>query len=118
MYRLYAPRSYREADPALRSQHCNGCGPKGALAGIIPDTMYGLDVSEACNIHDWMYTFGKTIGDKDEADRTFLNNLLRLIQNAGGWAVTRWLRRRRALKYFWAVKHFGGPAFWAGKNNE
>jgi len=77
--------------------------------------MWGLDVSEACNIHDWMYSEGKTVDDKRKADWTFLDNLGRLIHNAGGWPVLRWLRRRRAYDYYLAVKNFGGPAFWKDK---
>lgn len=117
MYKLQAPRSYVEADKELRARHCNGCGPKGILAGIVPDTMYGLNISEACNIHDWMYTFGTTLEDKIRADRMFLDNLVRLIHNAGGWSILRRLRRQRARTYYAAVKHFGGPAFWAGKKH-
>ena len=77
----------------------------------IPNTMYGLDVEEAGNIHDYMYHIGRTIEDKAEADRTFLNNMLRLINDRGGLLAP--LRRRRALKYYEAVVYFGGPAFWA-----
>lgn len=113
---IYAPRAYRDAPASERSQHCNGCGPKSAFVDIVPDSIWGLDVSEACNIHDWMYAHGRTIEDKREADRTFLNNMLRMIENAGGWSLLRLLRRRRALKYFWAVDVFGGPAFWDSKN--
>jgi len=116
LYTLFAPQSYRDAHPDLKKKHCNGCGPKSALIDVVPDTAWGLDISEACNIHDWMYAHGKTIADKQEADRTFLNNMIRLIHNAGGWSVLKMLRRRRALTYYWAVDRFGGPAFWEGKN--
>ena len=34
-----------------------GCGPGGAGDKLVPDTMYGLDVSNACRIHDWYYRF-------------------------------------------------------------
>ncbi|OMH36284.1 hypothetical protein BGP75_10090 [Motiliproteus sp. MSK22-1] len=71
--------------------------------------MYGLDVEEAGNIHNYMYHIGKTAEDKAEADRTFLNNMLRLINNRGGFLAL--LRRRRALKYYKAVVYFGGAAF-------
>ena len=61
-----------------------------------------------------MYHVGQTVDDKQEADRVFLNNMLRLIEDASGWLKC--LRRRRALKYYEAVVVFGGPAYWAGKN--
>jgi hypothetical protein len=113
---LYAPQSYIDASPEVRAQVVNGCGTEGWKGELVPETMYGLDVSPACNIHDWMYVTGATLADKEEADRVFLNNLLRLIEAAGGCTVLRWLRRRRARTYYEAVQHFGGPAFWAGKN--
>lgn len=115
--KLYCPPSYRQAQPEERNRVCNGCGSKGSSIDLIPDSMYGLDVSEACNIHDWMYSEGKTIEDKEKADRVFLNNILRIINGSEGWPVTKWLRRRRAWKYYLAVKMFGGDAFWDGKND-
>ena len=115
---LFAPENYVLASLAVRAQVVNGCGPGGWKVDIIPDTIYGLNVSEACNIHDWMYTTGETLADKEEADRVFLNNILRLIDAADSIWLLRKLRRIRAREYFEAVSHFGGPAFWAGKNDK
>lgn len=113
---LFAPPSYAAAPAEVRRIVTNGCGPGGWLRELVPDTMYGLDVTPACNIHDWMYAAGQSLQEKDEADRVFLNNLLRLIDATGGlWWLKR-LRRRRARSYYQAVVWFGGPAFWRGKN--
>lgn len=85
--------------------------------------MYLLDISPACDIHDFMYALGESIEDKEQSDRVFLNNLLRLIDKApsGGilffGRILTLLRHRRALKYFEAVSLLGGPAFWAGKHS-
>lgn len=115
---LYAPETYWTASPEVRAQVCNGCGPGGWKLKLIPDTVLGLSVRECCNIHDWMYTCGRTIEDKDAADRAFLNNMLRLVNDATGfWAsVLRYHRRLRVAEYYEAVHLFGGPAFWSGKN--
>lgn len=113
---LYAPESYTRASVEVRLAVVNGCGPGGWKFDLIPDTIWFLDVSAACNIHDWMYQAGATIADKDEADRVLLNNLLRLIETAGGLWIIRRLRRNRAWVYYQAVARFGGPAFWSGKN--
>lgn len=115
---LSAPDSYWSAAEDQRSQQCNGCGTKGIFS-LVPDSNYGVDIQIACDIHDWCYWIGQTLDDKNQADREFLNNMLRLIEKApsASWILlgpllTR-LRRRRALKYYWAVHYMGGPAFWS-----
>lgn len=113
---LFAPADYWQATAAMKMEICNGCGTKGLGGLITPDTLYGLSINAACDIHDWMYAFGQTIADKDAADRVFLNNMLRIIDEAKSWLLLRFLRRQRAMKYYSAVRDFGGPAFWAGKN--
>ena len=113
---LYAPQSYIQATPAERERVINGCGPGGWLERLVPDTMYRLDVSEPCNIHDWMYVTGLTIEDKQRADRAFLNNLVRVIDANTHWGWLRRLRYRRARTYYEAVSNYGGPWFWRNKN--
>lgn len=118
MTRLFAPASYWQATQEEHDLVCNGCGAKGLggmLGFLVPDTFYGLSITRACNIHDWMYTEGKGIEDKDKADRAFLNNLLRIIEAESCWLLKP-LRRYRAMTYYGSVRDFGGPAFWAGKN--
>jgi len=115
---IYAPESYVNALPSVRQAVANGCGPGGWKFDIVPDTVWFLDISEACNVHDWMYQAGSTIADQEEADRVLLNNMLRLIDESGGWWILKRLRRNRAWVYYQAVKMFGGPAFWAGKNSD
>lgn len=115
--RLYAPPEYWNLSEEARREISNGCGPK-RFGFLVPDTMYGLDVSDACDIHDYMYHVGTTLADKEEGDRVMLNNVLRIIEAKTRLRPLLWLRRRRAYKYYRAVKHFGPPAFWAGKNSD
>lgn len=115
---LYAPESFWSASPEVRCQVVNGCGTAGWKGKLVPDTMYGLCVSAACDIHDWMYTVGQTLADKEEADRVFLNNLYRIINAAGGWSWLVNARLTRARDYFDAVHYFGGDAFWANINEK
>jgi len=112
---LYAPASYQHASPAARAEVVNGCGPKGK-GFLVPDTFWGLSISPACDVHDWMYHVGATIRDKDEADRVFFNNCLRIINAKTRWNWLRNFRHHRAKIYYEAVRDYGGPAFWAGKN--
>jgi tRNA G37 N-methylase Trm5 len=53
------------------------------------------------------------VAEKEAADRIFLNNMNRQIEASSKWL--RWLRKRRALKYYFAVKWFGSTAFWDKK---
>lgn len=115
---LYAPDGYVRASPEVRRKVVNGCGTSGWKGAVVPETLWGLNVSAACNIHDWMYAEGTTISDKGTADRTFLNNMLRIIDAAGGPWLLKTLRRRRAKTYYEAVHVFGGPAFWHEKNDK
>lgn len=115
---LYAPESFKEALYYELNLVCNGCGAAGAKFDFIPDTIYFTYIGYACHIHDWMYDEGLTIEDKECADRVFLNNLYRIIKHKNAWYKPTFLMRQRALKYYLAVKHFGGDAFWAGKDND
>lgn len=117
---LYAPESYWTASGIVKEAITNGCGPGGWKYDLVPDTIYGLSIHAACDIHDFMYAMGETIAEKDEADRVFLNNCIRLIYAAEGfWAKSlRYLRLMRAKIYFEFVHLFGGPSFWAGKNSK
>ena len=89
----------------------NGCG-SGSFADFVPNTIYFLDITESCRIHDYAYLVGTTIEDKDSADREFLNNMIRLIDAKEAWYYPHWFARRRALKYYEAVHTLGGSAFW------
>lgn len=110
---LYAPPSYWALTEEDRGQY-NGCGTSGWKGKIVPETMWGLNVTRACNIHDHMYKFGRSELDRQEADRVFLNNLLRIINAKGGWLA--WPRRYRAMTYYNFVNKYGSVHFWDGKN--
>jgi len=121
--KLYAPESYYTTPKEEIDRVTGGCGPGGFGDFLVPDTIYGLSIFEACRRHDWMYHVGEILADKEEADRVFLNNMTRIIKVKTAW---RWfpafrkilirLRLRRAKTYYFFVDEFGGPAFWDGKN--
>jgi hypothetical protein len=113
---LWAPPEYWQLTPAQRADICNGCGAKGWGGYIVPDTLLGLSITDACHIHDYMYHTGETLDDKRAADRVFLNNALRLIEAGTQWPWLQRARTRRAHVYYQAVSNFGGPAFWSDKN--
>lgn len=92
----------------------NGCGRDGLENRLVPDTVYGLDISPVCRVHDWMYQYAqersrrhqdqeKLTADERFADGVFAMNLVSLIQQQTGNKFLRWLRLRRAHKYVNAV---------------
>lgn len=110
---MVVPESYINATDEERAAVCNGCGTAGWKGKLVPDTIWGLPVRPACQVHDWMYHLGRTEQDKDEADMVFMRNLIRLINAHGGWLAP--IRRYRATTYYNAVAEAGGAAFWDGK---
>jgi len=106
-----------------------GCGPYGwkILDLLIPDNLLGLNIVDCCRIHDAMYSAGTDglglAGDdahKRFCDRVFLNNMQREITAASyPWYLPglRWARKRFSWRYYQAVSHFGGPAYYEGKNS-
>lgn len=118
LVKLYAPDSYINATENVRNMVVNGCGAGGWKIDLVPDHLLGISIREACKIHDWMYALGETIADKEEADRVFLNNMLRIINAYKSNWILQHFRRRLAHGYYEAVEHFGGPAFWTGKNGK
>jgi len=111
---LTAPDSYWVMSIIRRNKISNGCGPKGWKGNLVPETMYGKNVSDACHIHDYMYHVGKTIEDKKKADVTFYKNLLIIVD--GSWYnILVYLRRFRAKTYYKAVSVAGEKHFLKGK---
>ena len=116
--KLYAPPEYWKLSKSALEEIVNGCGSAQAKFDFVPDSIWFLDISPACYIHDYMYFVGETLEDKESADRVFLNNMLRLIDAETKWRLLKWLRRKTAKLFYQAVKNFGGPSFWEGKNRE
>ena len=110
--KLYAPLSYWTATQNELKESCNGCGAKDGIK--VPNTMYGLCIKKACEIHDWMYKIGKTLADKLFADAIFRLNLS-IIIDAGSNFLTALLRHGRASTYYTAVIEWGESAFWVDK---
>ena len=115
--KLYAPIDFWMASEKEKKEICNGCGAKKGLN--VPDTFYGLDISLACNIHDWMYQYGKTEADRLFADAMFRLNLTILIDEANYNVLSKVLkplRHGRASTYYNAVCLWGEESFWVNKD--
>ena len=111
---MYFPVGYLVLSAKEKERICNGCG---SLWGgiLVPDTIWGLDISEACNVHDYMYNEGKSEIYKLHADNCFRMNMYALIEAGSQNRFTKWIRKSRADKYYWAVRKFGNDAYFKGK---
>ena len=92
----------------------NGCGRAGLEERLMPDTIWGLDISPACRVHDIMYQQAeerarrhkdqaRLTAEEQFADGILACNLVQLIQQQTSNRLLRWLRLRRAHKYTDAV---------------
>ena len=104
MTKLYAPQDYQQASLEQRKVICNGCGPDGFVSRLVPNFILGVDVTEACHIHDWMTTQVFSLNERLHADSVFFANLKKLIYKAGGNRVLRWLRVSIARLYHYSVR--------------
>lgn len=118
--RLYAhPDCWKFKEEFPNEWRTFGCGAGAGLGDIlVPDTVYGLSVREACRIHDWYYTFWPDASEtgRELADRIFRNNLLRIVRAQTSNPVLFFLRERRCLAYYAAVKNFGSLHYYTGRN--
>lgn len=113
MLPLYYPKTFINASLEEMKEVCNGCGAKDGVN--VPDTMWGLKVTKPCNIHDWMFHKGTTLGDYYFANVMFFWNLTATIIDGSNW-FTMLPRMKRALKYFLAVlTKAGTEAYWVDK---
>ena len=119
--KLYSPKEYEQVNAVVKNSICKGCGPgTGWKEAIVPDSILGVNINEACNIHDFMYSdkyhemkgIKKSAESKKNADCVFLGNMTTLIMNKPSWKWVKRLRLKIAHKYYQAVKHFGGPSFY------
>lgn len=111
--KMIIPESFNNATDQEIEDNTNGCGLGGWLGLLVPDSIFGADVSLACLIHDWMYYKGLTIEDKIQADIAFLHNLLTLtLEDYRGLADYKRVQRiKRCYVYFKAVERYGKYAF-------
>ena len=108
---LIAPESYRSASRAEIESRTNGCGPEGWRGEIRDDldSLAGLDISEACRVHDWMYGLGGSDEQRLEADITLYLNIAAVVLHTGGPLTP--VRMAGAAAMYVAVRA-GGHKHW------
>ena len=115
--RLEAGPSFMSTPNELLMEICNGCGAANAKFDFVPDTIYGMRITDTCHIHDEDYHTGSSNEDKEAADLRMKNNILSTIERERSFVrrMIKPLMRLRAKLYFKAVSDYGGTAFWDGK---
>ncbi len=127
---LKAPASFwftLDKDPSMIAQISNGCGAKikdsqplytrlfyRGLSKLI-NTMWFLNVSPCCDIHDWGYLIGKDERDREHYDHMLLDNHITWVRFHTKWGWLRSLRFARAMKFYTILRLYGAAAFWADK---
>lgn len=109
---LIAPKHYWQKIAFNGPNFINSCGA-GITTSLVPDNLLGLNISKACNIHDYMYEQGI---NKKQADDIFLKNMISIINKESNSLVLKRLRKAKAYIYYFAVKLFGSSFFGASTN--
>jgi len=110
-YNLYARKEFWDLTADEIKEISNGCGAANAAVDYVPDSIYGLKISVACDIHDFDYYTGGSKEDKILSDLMLLINILLIIKQHRGNKFIQTLRFSRAIKYFFMVDFFGEDAF-------
>jgi hypothetical protein len=96
-----------------------GCGPGGFGDFLVPDTVWGLSIRDACRIHDFNYRHSTGIDSEDDrakADRVLKNNSLRIVDYHTKSKLLKRLRYIRVETYYKMVRRFGSRAYWEERN--
>jgi len=107
---LEADRFYWNCEPELLADLTSGCGPGRRGDRYIPDTVWFLSITPACQIHDMDYS-EESIVSKKEADRRFFDNMLLINEIKSRNRFIRFLRDHRICIYYLAVKYGGRGSF-------
>ena len=98
-------------DDATLGMIVNSCGSKGIGDKIVPDSILGVCITPACQVHDFDYFVGQTFEDKKNADRRFLENMRKIIEYESKFWPLKYIRLKIAKGYYDAVKYAGYEAF-------
>jgi hypothetical protein len=105
---------------------CNGVGSEVGtwwqkwLYHITPDTIWGMDITPASDIHDVEYTVPDYFATKfvaenyrHDSDLRFRHNIETLADR--NWRILRQKRYLRARVYYHILRQQGAASFYAGK---
>lgn len=89
----------------------NGCGPEGWKGLLIPDTLGGIDISEACRRHDYDHFIGGSEEDRQKSNMNFFCNMVIIIRRDDTWLTNEDIALKWAIQYYIAVDD-NGKEYW------
>lgn len=88
----------------------NGCGSKG-IAWLIPNRLFLVDFTKACNIHDCYYYWIRFKQNKElhraYADKIFLRNMQFINRTCSPTKIGYYARKPLIYLYYKSVRKFG-----------
>ena len=108
-YKLETKHPYYLYKEGFECGDANGCGAKGGVN--VPDTMWGVRVSAACNIHDIDWKNSTSYTDLVDANMAFRRNLEKILDEESANKLTLWLRLNRMSRYYRMVKLVGTDVY-------
>ena len=85
--------------------YANGCGAKNGIK--VPPTIWGVNISPACQLHDIDWEIATCYQDLLDANERFDNNLKKITDYESANDIMRWIRRSRISKFVSAVELLG-----------
>ena len=107
---LLAPESYWKLNDDEKYEVTNGCGPERPT-GLVPNSILGVDLKPACDIHDYTYAKPSSVRVRKDADDLFLVNMHELMSRNLRSAPMRFLGTIGIGLYYLAVRLLGGHYF-------
>ncbi|MCK4500495.1 hypothetical protein KAU11_08350 [Candidatus Babeliales bacterium] len=109
--------------PSFQLEYYKTISRCGAGEGIgdtlVPETIWGLTVTLACYIHDYMWELADaTWTDFHYSNSVFLSNIITLVTELSHPTrvnVLKNIRLYRSVTYYSAVDTFGADIFWLSK---
>jgi len=100
----------KEVQKPKHKRNVNGCGSRSTE--FIPDSIWGLNITAMCHIHDLTHHLSETKEDCDLSNALLLMNTVNYV-NANSNILMAWLRRYRVMTYYNAV-HLARTQFCKG----
>lgn len=105
-----APESYWKLSYDKKYEITNGCGPARAK-GLVPNSILGVDLKPACDIHDYTYAKSDSMRDRKDADDLLLLNMHNLTTRKLKPSLIRFIGTIGVGLYYLAVRLFGGKYY-------